>query len=546
MDWKDDQSPKKLEDAFMNGLVEESESLVSALTKSLKDQPRRVDEKIAKNVLTTLRKFARFDSLFLIAEKFKSCGQNSPKVRCQLAQALIENGKITAAIEDLINLKQELEAERARSGQNPVQTAEIEEDLGEALGLIGRAYKQLYVNAGPRAIEPRLEDLERSLQHYVRAYRERLGDYLWHGINYVALLTHAERVKRGKRNVYSQEAERHADDILRAISDKEIKGELWPWDAANRAEALLALGRNPEAVDACIVYLNTRRLDAFQVQGTRRQFIELWQLNENDYPGSHILPIMTACFAELGGGLRKVDLTEVKAQHLEKVWGDTGYKSLEWLLQAVSRSRSVARLGPNKYEGWGSGFLVDGSWIHDSWSDRNLLLTNAHVCTDDIEVQAQFPYPKGPEENTATFLGSLDQGTDATQIKVNKVLWTSPPSELDASLLEIAELPKGVEKAPLAKEIQDFDNWQEKRVNILGHPKGLSLRVSLQDNNLVSVGERYLHYNTPTDQGSSGSAIFNQNWELVGIHHSASKTMQANEGIRIDRILEDIRKRLLV
>jgi hypothetical protein len=254
---------------------------------------------------------------------------------------------------------------------------------------------------------------------------------------------------------------------------------------------------------------------------------------------------MTARFAELGGGIRKVDLTEVKVQHLEKVWSDTGYKSLEWLLQAVARTRSVARLGPNRYEGWGSGFLVDGAWIDGKWSDRMLLLTNAHVCTNDPEVQAQFPYPKGPEANTATFLGSLGQGAEAIQIKVNNVLWTSPPSALDASLLEIAELPPGAEKAPLAKEIPGLENWKEKRVNILGHPQGLSLRVSLQDNQLVSVGDRYLHYKTPTDPGSSGSPIFNQNWELVGIHHSASREMQANEGIRIDRILEDIRKKLL-
>jgi S1-C subfamily serine protease len=413
------------------------------------------------------------------------------------------------------------------------------------LGLIGRAYKQLYVNAQPRAIEPRREDLDRSMQHYGRAYRERLGDYLWHGINFVALLTHAERVERDAPNVYSKEAEKHAQDILRAIADKERNGPLWPWDTANRTEALLALGKTPEAVDACKAYLNTEGLDAFQVQSTRRQFAELWLLNENDYPGSHILPMMTASFAELGGGMAELDLTGVKTQDLEKVWGDTGYKSLEWLLQAVARTRSVARLGPNMFEGWGSGFLVDGSWIDDSWSDRKLLLTNAHVCTNDPEVQAQYPYPKGAEENTATFLGSLGQGAEPIQSKVNEVLWTSPPSELDASLLEIADVPKGAEKAPLAAEIPSFEVWPEKRVNILGHPQGLSLRVSLQDNNLVSVGERYLHYQTPTDPGSSGSPIFNQNWELVGIHHSASKEKQANEGIRLDRILEEIRKTLL-
>ncbi|MGD8303988.1 MAG: serine protease [Desulfobacterales bacterium] len=543
MDWKDDESPKKLNRALQNGKVAESERLVSALLTSLENQPRRVDEKMAKDVLGTLRKFARFDQLFSVAEKFRAGGQNNPKVRCQLAQACIEMGQITGALEELIKLQQELEAERGQGEDDPIKISEIEDNLGETLGLIGRAYKQLYVNAQPRAIERRVEDLDRSLQHYGRAYRERLGDYLWHGINYVALMTHAKRVERDATNVYSKEAEKHAEAILRAISEKERNGPLWPWDTANRTEALLALGRNPEAVDACKAYLNTRSLDAFQVQSTRRQFRELWLLNENEYPGSHILPMMTSRFAELGGGTTEVDLTAVKAQDLEKVWGDTGYQSLEWLLQAVARTRCVARLGPNKFEGWGSGFLVDGSWIKDSWSDRKLLLTNAHVCTNDPDVQSQYPYPKGAKENTATFLGSLGDETEPIEIEVKDVLWTSPPSDFDASLLELADVPKEAENTPLLPEIPSFDRWEEKRVNILGHPRGLNLRVSLQDNNLVSVDERYLHYRTPTDPGSSGSPIFNQKWELVGIHHSASKEKQANEGIRLDRILEEIRKK---
>ena len=542
MEWKDDESPKKLEEALKNGSVEESESLVSSLLDGLEKQPRRVDEKMAKDVLATLRKFARFDHLFKVAEKFQGGGQNHPKVRCQLAQARIEMGEITGAIEDLLTLKQELEEEKAEADQEPTEIEAIENNLGETMGLIGRAYKQLYVNAQPRASEPRREDLKRSLKHYSEAYTERWGDYLWHGINYVALLTHAERVEKDAFNLYSKEAEKHAESILRAVANKERNGPLWPWDVANRTEAFLALGKNPEAVDACKAYLNTEGLDAFQVQSTRRQFAEIWLLNEKEYPGSHILPMMTARFAELGGGMAQVDLTEVETRNLEKVFGDTGYQSLDWLLQAVARTRSVARLGPNKFEGWGSGFLVAGFWIDASWSDRKLLLTNAHVCTNDSDVQAQYPYPKDAAENTATFLGAIGEGAEPIQIQVNEVLWTSPPSELDASLLEIEDVPKGVEKAPLCAKIPSLDKWQEKRVNILGHPMGLNLRVSLQDNRLVSVDERYLHYQTPTDPGSSGSPIFNQNWELVGIHHSASREMRANEGIRIDRILEEIRE----
>ena len=133
--------------------------------------------------------------------------------------------------------------------------------------------------------------------------------------------------------------------------------------AARDAGMQLIVYKNPEAVDACKTYLEIDGLDAFQVQSTKRQLEEVWQLNEHEYPGSHILPMMTAKFAELGGAGSGVDMSSIDATNLEKVWGDTNYQSLDWLLQAVARTRGVARLGPNMYEGWGSGFLVDGGWI---------------------------------------------------------------------------------------------------------------------------------------------------------------------------------------
>ena len=58
---------------------------------------------------------------------------------------------------------------------------------------------------------------------------------------------------------------------------------------------------------------------------------------------------------------------------------------------------------------------------------------------------------------------------------------------------------------------------------------------------MVEVGERYVHYKTPTDPGSSGSPVFNQKWQLVALHHAASTQKQANEGVRIDVIIDAIK-----
>lgn len=539
MGWNDGDSPGKLGALLVEGRTAEAEALVTALLESLdpeRGQPRRVGKAIAEDVLSTLRGFARFDRMLAVGRRLVECGQDDPVIRRQVAQARIETGDLTGAIEDLLALREELEQRRSESAASATE-------LGETLGLLGRSYKQLYVNASPRVVEPRIEDLNRALEHYGRAYRERIGDFLWHGVNYIGLLTRAERVSKGA-SVYSEKAQAHAEEILKLIEKKERQsgGSLEPWDAANRAEALLALGRNPEAVEAVKAYLETPGMDAFKVQSTRRQFEELWLLNEATYPGKQILPMMVARFAELGGGGAGVNLSRIEAGGLEAVWGETGYKPLRWLLEAVERAGSVARLGRNRLVGIGTGFLIDGAWIDDRWRDRPLLLTNSHVCTSDTEIQRQHRGLRDHRSYKAVFMAARGAGTNPPEIELIEELFTSPPSELDATLLAIGDPPEGVKAPPRAERIPSFSEWTEKRVNIIGHPRSLDTHVSLQDNVLVGIDDRYLHYRTPTDPGSSGSPIFDQDWKLVGIHHSAEPSLKANEGIRLDRILEAVRR----
>jgi hypothetical protein len=94
------------------------------------------------------------------------------------------------------------------------------------------------------------------------------------------------------------------------------------------------------------------------------------------------------------------------------------------------------------------------------------------------------------------------------------------------------------------------------RVFIIGYPGGRDLALSLQDNKLVGYegppngkpqtpGVRLVHYRTPTEEGSSGSPVFDAegSWEVVALHHGVSPTANANEGIAIDSIQQAIRKK---
>ena len=543
IEWDDGESPAELQEALAIGDHARAGGLLDALHTDLEKYGRVVDATAAKKVLGTLRKYAWFDKLKQTAAAFDRHAMDDVQVLRQLAQARIELGEITTAVGGLQKLKKRIEGELEEEGLSAPEKKRLRDELGETMGLLGRCYKQYYVNARPSRVEPRQEDLTRSLEYYGGAFDELLGDYLWHGINYVALLTHKERVAKDKHNAISKEAGKRAEEILLAIADKEATGTLYYWDLANRIEANLALGRTKEAIAATQACLDSPGTDAFAVQGTRRQLTEVWMLREDQPPGNEILPMMNACFAELGGTPEAIELDLGQAAAYEKVWGKTKYKSLRWLGDAMKRATSVARIGPSKYDGDGTGFLFDGSWISDKWAGKPLLLTNAHVCSDDPAVLQQVPYPSRPEELTAAFLGS-GGASGAVELRFEKLLWTSPPAKLDATLLLLESVPEGCEPPPVTQRQPPVTVQGDSRLNILGHPKGLDLRISLQDNKTVAVGDRYVHYQTPTDPGSSGSPVFDQKWRLVALHHASSPTMKANEGIRIDVIIDAIRKKL--
>jgi V8-like Glu-specific endopeptidase len=74
----------------------------------------------------------------------------------------------------------------------------------------------------------------------------------------------------------------------------------------------------------------------------------------------------------------------------------------------------------------------------------------------------------------------------------------------------------------------------------------------MQDNLLLDYQDPRIHYRTPTEGGSSGSPVFNQQWELVGLHHKGQKDMKklnnkggvydANEGIWIQTIIDEFQQ----
>ncbi len=86
------------------------------------------------------------------------------------------------------------------------------------------------------------------------------------------------------------------------------------------------------------------------------------------------------------------------------------------------------------------------------------------------------------------------------------------------------------------------------RAFILQHPLGGRKRLGFVRNTVTNIGVQTLHYLTDTQQGSSGSPVFNAEGKLIALHHAVGTPkgvagkgpLMKNEGIRIPRILQGL------
>ena len=515
------------------------------------DQGAAVPPAAARTILQALRRKRYFDLMEAAAVALRLAGHDEPQIRRQHAQALIDQGKLVPAI-DL------LEALVARTAAAPGENA-------EARGLLGRAFKQLYVDAANApAASPGAGALRAARRHLARAVEEYRGGYvadpaahLWHGINTVALVCRARR--DGVPLTAAPDPAALARQILAAIGGPRKMVEVW--NLATAAEACIALERPKDALLWIGEYVQRPGADAFEIASTLRQLIEVWQLDVSTPPGSHLLPLLQSSLLDRKGG--RVDLAPgelaktidrsrqledaveaATGRELQKVLGRDGVVTLKWYQTGLDRCRTVAQVQTRSGDGVGTAFLVRGGDFSSACAGHTLLLTNAHVVSDDEAVQREHrALPPADAEVTFEALGTArDQRFGV------RLLWTSPPGRLDASLLALDPPPAEVDCFPIARNLPLADGQQ--KVYVIGHPGGRTLALSLHDNLLLAHDrERLIHYRTPTEGGSSGSPVFNQQWDLIGLHHAGGTALDrldgqpgqyaANEGIWIQRILRE-------
>jgi len=237
---------------------------------------------------------------------------------------------------------------------------------------------------------------------------------------------------------------------------------------------------------------------------------------------------------------------------LERVLGTNDLIGIRFFDQGMKVSRAVARVQIHDQQGrsvgYGTGFLVS----------PRLFLTNNHVL-GSAEVasasQAEFNF----QENTA---GAM-QPTEVFAFTPAEFFLTD--KEHDYTLVSIKQDVRLLTYGwlPLIPQIGKLVVGET--VNIIQHPNGEPKQLAIRDNKVIDELELFLHYQTDTSPGSSGSPVFNDQWEVVALHHSGVPQLSpdgkiqstdgrdweewmgeqriswiANEGVRVSRLVQHV------
>ncbi|MFF5143768.1 trypsin-like serine peptidase [Streptomyces sp. NPDC013157] len=200
----------------------------------------------------------------------------------------------------------------------------------------------------------------------------------------------------------------------------------------------------------------------------------------------------------------------------------------------------------------GTGFLVS----------PRLLLTNHHVLPDTDSARSCFV-----EFNAQVTADNVPDTAVRTEFDPGTLFVAHEP--LDFALVAVAP----VDGKALPGDVFGWNRLSVQTgklvvgelVNIVGHPNGRLKEIALRDNKLLVRLDDFLQYQTDTEPGNSGSPVFNDQWEVVALHHSGvpetdpqghvlrkdGKVWQpsdgddavswvANEGVRISSVLRHL------
>ena len=499
----------------------------------------------AKKLVEELRNVAAYDEMGQLAEAVSRRDPKDAKNRRLYAQYLINTGKATAAIDLLTPLKECL--------------AKNDPEFAEAMGLIGRANKQIFFDAGDKAQTSAQEALAQSIAAYRVPFEMAPNLNAWHGVNLVAVLTRAYRL--GLRVAPELNPKQIAKTVVAALKATPAEKRDKNWYLPSLAEASLGLDEWDTFESNVRAFAASDDAKPFQIESILRQFTEVWDIEATDERGGGLVATLRARLLQLSGGRIKVAPTELQRwreqadpskEQLEAILGSRGPQTYRWWKTGLECARSVASIRQRLGSRIGTGFLVRAASLGLQPPEELLLLTNFHVVNKD-------GISPGIRPGDAEVV--FEAADTNTVYSVSEIVWSSPVSSHDASILRLQGALTGIDPMRIAGALPIIEDGAT--VYIIGYPGGRDLAFSFQDNELIDhegapagnpqiKGVSRVHYRAPTEPGSSGSPVFNAGlWEVVALHHMGLRagmpklngkegSYSANEGISLLSIKEAI------
>ncbi|RYE56229.1 MAG: serine protease [Sphingobacteriales bacterium] len=216
---------------------------------------------------------------------------------------------------------------------------------------------------------------------------------------------------------------------------------------------------------------------------------------------------------------------------------------VNFLALGVVRSRSVAKveikMSSNRVN-VGTGFLCKVAEIADLF-----FVTNFHVINDKATIKNTriiFNYELDIDGNTTA--------SKSFSIRENGPWYTSSEKEYDVCVFKLQASDQELKEYGYLN-LKETDVARNDFVNIIQHPGGQMKQISLYHNIVTNTDHRIVQYMTDTLKGSSGSPVFNSDWDVVAIHHSGGGSKPGepnlpqgvksrNEGINVNKIIKFI------
>ncbi|ODH01469.1 hypothetical protein A4S05_28860 [Nostoc sp. KVJ20] len=216
--------------------------------------------------------------------------------------------------------------------------------------------------------------------------------------------------------------------------------------------------------------------------------------------------------------------------------------------RAVENLASVCRIEISSQRTRGTGVLIA----------NRLVLTNYHVLESknnaDIKTNAlnailHFGYFSSDSKNES-------EGQIFKLDREQPILNFSPTEKLDYVLLQVEE---DIVQAIPSKGIQPA-RWNASNLPVTGkgitlvqHPKGDTMKVCISRDGITGVYQErgLIQYVSKTEPGSSGSPCFDENWNLVALHHAQRDRMFSSirgtirEGVLFNSIYQEIKSYLI-